>query len=102
MNIWKLIYRISLVIIGVVVLLGVGYAYWKPMKEHQALNARKEQIEQATHKQQEKLDDLKQKQERLQTDPRFVEKMAREDLGLAKPGETIFKFEGDSSNAVRK
>ena len=36
---------------------------------------------------------LKWKQEKLQEDPRFIEKIAREDLGYAKPGETVFRFE---------
>ena len=31
-------------------------------------------------------------QERLESDPRFVEKIAREDLGYAKEGEIVFKF----------
>ena len=31
-------------------------------------------------------------QEKLQEDPTFVEKIAREDLNYAKPGETIFRF----------
>ena len=35
---------------------------------------------------------LKLKQEKLQEDPRFIEKIAREDLGYAKPGETVFRF----------
>ncbi len=40
----------------------------------------------------EQLRMLKLKQEKLQEDPRFIEKIAREDLGYAKPGETIFRF----------
>jgi cell division protein FtsB len=30
--------------------------------------------------------------ERLRTDPLFVEKLAREDLGLVREGETVLKF----------
>ena len=40
---------------------------------------------------------LRLKQERLQEDPRFVEKIARENLGYAKPGETIFRFVDDDA-----
>ena len=40
----------------------------------------------------QQLRQLKRKQEKLQEDPTFVEKIAREDLNYAKPGETIFRF----------
>ena len=32
---------------------------------------------------------------RLRTDPAFLEKIAREEQGLARPGETILKFPSD-------
>ena len=32
--------------------------------------------------------------ESLRTDPQAVERLAREKLGLAKPGETVIHFEG--------
>ena len=38
---------------------------------------------------------LRLKQARLQEDPRFIEKIAREKLGYAKPGETVFRFEDE-------
>ncbi|HUK30361.1 MAG TPA: septum formation initiator family protein [Candidatus Acidoferrum sp.] len=40
----------------------------------------------------------------LQSDPRLIERIAREDMGLAKPGEFIFKMpdaSDDSSASVR-
>ncbi len=41
----------------------------------------------------------------LKTDPRMIQKIAREDMGLAKPGEFIFKIPGtqdDGSKAAPK
>lgn len=37
----------------------------------------------------------------LKTDPRLIEKIAREDMGLAKPGELIFKLPGTQDDAVK-
>jgi cell division protein FtsB len=50
---------------------------------------------------QETLDQLKWQQGKLRTDPRFVERVAREEHGLTKPGELVFKFVDDepASNA---
>lgn len=37
----------------------------------------------------------------LKTDPRMIEKIAREDMGLAKPGEFIFKMPGASDDGSK-
>ncbi len=37
----------------------------------------------------------------LNTDPRLIEKIAREDMGLAKPGEYIFKLPGASDETTK-
>src|ERR1700693_1957716 len=37
----------------------------------------------------------------LKTDPRMIEKIAREDMGLAKPGEFIFKMPGTPDDASK-
>lgn len=95
MTVWK---GISNAAVAVLVLLGVGvvaYGYSRPMKEYRNLSGRKQQIEANIAQQQAKLDELKQRQDRLQNDPRFAERLARERFGYCKPGETVFKFEGD-------
>ena len=102
MTAWNAIYKTALVILCILALAAVGVAYYKPLKERQNLTARKVETEQAVKLQQDKLDDLKQKQERLQTDPRFVEKIAREEFGYAKPGEVVFKFDGDLASSAGK
>ncbi|MBI3874420.1 MAG: septum formation initiator family protein [Verrucomicrobia bacterium] len=35
----------------------------------------------------------------LRNDPKTVERLAREKLGYAKPGETVIRFEGGTTNA---
>jgi cell division protein FtsB len=37
----------------------------------------------------------------LKTDPRAIEKIAREDMGLAKPGELIFKLPATQDDATK-
>jgi cell division protein FtsB len=37
----------------------------------------------------------------LKTDPRLIEKIAREDMGLAKPGELIFKLPATQDDSSR-
>jgi cell division protein FtsB len=37
----------------------------------------------------------------LKTDPRLIERIAREDMGLARPGEMIFKLQGSPEDATK-
>lgn len=95
MTVWNAIYRASLILFGVLLLFGVAAAYYRPVKTSENLKDRIRQYEMDVQKRQGQLEDLKKRQDRLQNDPRFVEKMAREEFGYCKPGETVFKFEGD-------
>ena len=44
---------------------------------------------------------LRDYQERMKSDSDFVERVAREKLGYARPGEFVIKFVGDSRANVR-
>lgn len=92
MNAWKFIQRICLILILILVA-GIVASFFRPLIQRQKeLRAREEALRLDIQKEAEQLRVLKLKQEKLQEDPRFIEKIAREDLGLAKPGETIFRF----------
>jgi cell division protein FtsB len=92
MNFWKFIQRICLILILVLVA-GIVASFFLPLiRRQKELRARSEELRQDIQREAEYLRVLKQKQEKLQADPRFIEKIAREDLGYAKPGETVFRF----------
>ena len=61
------------------------------------LRRREAALQEEIRLEQELLRHLQEQQQRLLTDPRFVEKVAREELRYVKPGETIFKFVDDES-----
>ena len=93
MNVWKFIYRMGLIasilMVGAIV---VFHFFLPKIREQRELRAREEELQQDIQRAAEQLRLLKLKQEKLQEDPRFIEKIAREDLGYAKPGETVFRF----------
>lgn len=92
MDFWKFIQRICLILILLLVA-GIVASFFLPLIQRQKeLRARAEELRQDIQREAEYLRMLKQKQEKLQNDPRFIEKIAREDLGYAKPGETVFRF----------
>ena len=92
MNVWKFIQRICLIAsVGLVV--GIVLRLYLPkIEEQKRLRAQAETLRQDIQREAEQLRLLKLKQEKLKEDPRFIEKIAREDLNYAKPGETIFRF----------
>jgi len=95
MTIWVLIYRISAALVVAVALIWIGSLFYPQIKKSQDLSVRQLQLEEEIQRDEEILRHLRMKQQRLLNDPRFVEKIAREELGLAKPGETVFKFIDD-------
>ncbi len=101
MNIWSLIYRISwiaLIILGVILLAAM---FWPQIRHYRELQRKEAALAADIRMEEEILKHLKAQQERLKSDPRFVEKIAREELKLAKPGETIFKFAEDEPQSFR-
>lgn len=77
----------------VVLLIGIVVRLFLPLiARHKELRAREAELRLEIQQEAEALRMLRLKQVRLQEDPRFVEKIAREKLGYAKPGETIFRF----------
>ena len=92
MNVWKFTQRLSLLAI-VALTVGIVLRLFLPLLERQKeLRAKEAALREDIQTEAEQLRMLKLKQQKLQEDPRFIEKIAREDLGYAKPGETIFRF----------
>jgi len=93
MNAWKVTARVSTLLC---VLIGIPVAYawlYRPLLERsRALERREAELSAEVKRLEERLDELRENQARLETDARFVEKIAREELGYAKPGETVFRF----------
>jgi cell division protein FtsB len=92
MDYLKFIQRICL-IASVVLVIGIVVRLFLPLIERQReLRARAAELRLDIQREAEALRMLRLKQARLQEDPRFIEKIAREKLGYAKPGETVFRF----------
>lgn len=92
MNFWKFIQRICLIASVLLLILIVLKLFLPLIEQQKELRAREDEVRQDIQREAEQLRMLKMKQEKLQEDPRFIEKIAREDLGYAKPGETVFRF----------
>ena len=95
MNIWVFLYRFAWSLLAILIVGAVCAAIYPKFRQYHELQSRNEKMQEDVRLEEELEQHLREKRERLLNDPRFVEKIAREELGLAKPGETVFKFTDD-------
>jgi cell division protein DivIC len=99
MNYWVMIYRIGWIALAALVVIAVTAMFVPKFKQYHELSRKNTALQDEIRVEEETLKQLKDRQERLKSDPRFVEKLAREELGYAKPGETVFRFTDDEAPA---
>ncbi len=77
------------IVIGSVVLLVPRWA------AKNKLSGKQKELEEKIAKREEKYLGLKEELDALENDPVYLEKIARDDLGMKRSGEVIYKFEDD-------
>ena len=98
LGIWSKLTRVVIFLIALACVLGIAIWYLPLIQQNERMqkeNLRKDaliQKEEATSKQ------LKAEIEALRSDPKAVERLARDKLGYAKPGETVVRFEEPATN----
>lgn len=81
----KKIFYIIVIAIGVIALLKNGFSYFSARAHRDALKAEIEELKVKNTETEKKIKDI-------YNDREFVEKQAREELGLVKEGETVIKI----------
>jgi len=66
------------------------------LKTRWDLYTQKEDLKERTEKLNNRSEELKVKIERLNEDPALLEKIAREEYGMRKPGETVYKVKREN------
>lgn len=92
MNFWVILYRFAWVVFIALVLCGLMSIFLPSLRENQERQRRASVREEEIRNKEESIQQLRRQQERFLTDPKFVEDVAREEFGKARPGETIFRF----------
>jgi len=91
MSYLQTIYRWAWAVLGVLVVVALLLIFLPKIHEYREIQQRKAEIQEQMKREKAQIQQLKEKQKRFQTDPRFVEHVAH-GLGMAKPNETIIKF----------
>ncbi len=91
MSYWSSIYRFVWLALGALVLIGMGFMFVPLIHQDREYHRRESTLREEIRHDEERIRELRLKQERFQSDPAFVERIAHE-MGLAKPDETLFRF----------
>jgi cell division protein FtsB len=71
---------------------GAASLFVPQFRRFRNFQAEQAQLESAIRAEEERYPELMKRIDQLQHDPAVVERVARETLGLARPGETIYRF----------
>ena len=101
MNTWDKLSRLVLGLLVVAAVLGIALCFEPVIKQNQGLRARKFELDQKIAVEAARAKKLKAALDAMQ-DPKTVERLARERLSYAKPGEDVIVFESPAptNNAV--
>lgn len=101
MNFWVLLYRIGWVAFAILVVIAVISLFVPQINQYREMRRRDAALQEEIRLKEEILRHLKDQQDRLRSDPRFIEKIAREEFGFARPGETVFRFVDEDRSTNR-
>ncbi len=101
MRLWLTIYRLACAAFAVVLIAVVVALFLPKVRQTRERARRAAVIEEENRAKEEQIKQLRRQQERFMTDPQYVERVAREELGKARPGETVFRFTEKKTNEYR-
>ena len=97
-NIWDQLTRVVIFLLFIAGLLAVAVWYFPLIKQNERMRKEILRLDARYDKEKEANKQLRLAIDSLQYDPKAVERLARETLGYAKPGETVIQFTAPVTN----
>jgi cell division protein FtsB len=99
MNLWDKLTRVVLFLIFFALILGVVLWYTPVIQQNERMRKDKLELENKIAKEEEVSKKLESQTRSLQ-DPRTIERLAREKLSYARPGEIVVHFDPPMTNSI--
>lgn len=102
-SIWHWLSQLVIALLALAAFFGVVFWYWPLFKENERMRKQILLLEKDIRQFEEKSRKLQISIQALKDDPKTLERMAREKLGYARPGETVIYFDkpqATNANAV--
>ena len=100
LGIWSKLTRVAICLILAAGILLVAVWYLPLIKTNERYRKETLRLDTQIQKELETQKQLKTSLDALRKDPKAVERLAREKLGYAKPGETVIRFEAPATNSA--
>ena len=91
--IWDKLSRVVMTLLILAALIWVADLYFPLMHQNEAMRQQIVELDQRIEQEEMVNRELRLEIDSLQSDPKTVERLAREQLGLAKPNETVVRFD---------
>ena len=101
LGIWDKLSRLVVCLLLLAGGLGVALSYWPLIQRNERMRTRINELDDRIKKEEATAKQQKSSIDAIRTDPKTVERLAREKLGYAKPGETVIRFEPAPTNIIR-
>ena len=98
LGIWGKLTRVVIFLLLLAVLLAIAVWYLPLIQQNERMRKEVLRLDTQVQKEEDTSKQLKSSIDGLRNDPKTVERLARERLGYAKPGETVIRFEGTITN----
>ena len=99
LSIWDKLTRVVVFLLFVAGLLGVAMWYLPLIKQNERMRKEILRLDARIQREEETEKQLHGSIDALKHDPKAIERLAREQLGYAKPGETVIRFEAPVTNS---
>ena len=100
LGIWDKLTRVVVVLLLIAFAIGIGYLCVPLMQQNARMRQRNLELEAQVQREEEIARQLKASLDALRSDPNAIERLAREKLGYAKPGEVIIRFQEPATKAL--
>lgn len=101
-GIWNRLTRLVVLLLLAAALVGVGLCYAPLIQQNERKRKRILQLDAEIQREEATARHLKGGIDALNRDPKTIERLVRERLGYAKPGETVIRFEAVSTNQTTR
>ncbi|MBI2441911.1 MAG: septum formation initiator family protein [Lentisphaerae bacterium] len=101
MNIWLTIYRVATIVFVAMVIVAIISLFLPKLRQNRELQRKLAVIEEENRSREDQVKQLREQQDQFLADPSYVERIAREELGKAREGETVFRFSERKTNVFR-
>lgn len=99
LGIWDKLTRAVMFLIVVAIVIGIGYLCVPLIQQNERMRQRNLELEASIQREEDAARQLKASLDSQRSDPKAVERLAREKLGYAKPGEVVIRFQERTASA---